>query len=114
MPTDEFIKNLFGGRGTLAFLGALSMQAIIAIVWAVHQEARITAMEQATIRIERDVMAAFARSDRVDEGIHNLTNRIDRQETPLGRRVEQVEVRLLERIIVLESRVNELFIGRQR
>ncbi len=92
----------------VAFLG----QLIFMVIWAVHQEARITATETAIAVNTRRMENYNAMADRVEERNRTLVERIDRQETPLGRRVDMIDARTQElstKVLTHEGRINELF-----
>lgn len=96
----------------MAFLG----QLIVTVTWAVHQEARITALESAWMDTVRRSEAADRqieeRSRTLEERMRVMGERIDRQETPLARRVDVIEARGLQlssTAIAHETRINELF-----
>lgn len=89
----------------LAFIA----QTFWLLSWAFHQEARITALEVSLAEVSKRSESA----DRmIDDRTRTLIERIDRQETPLARRVDAVETRGIElstRVLNHEGRINELY-----
>ncbi len=96
----------------ISLLLAFTLQLIFMTSWAVHQESRITATEAAILTNTRRIEVYSLLFDRVEERSRALTERIDRQETPLGRRVDLIDARTLElsaKVLTHEGRINELF-----
>jgi predicted nucleic acid-binding Zn-ribbon protein len=79
-------------------------QLTLALVWAVHQESRITAVELAIKQVSQ-------RQASVMTNLENLQSRVFSQDTPLAKRVDVIQDRvqsMSERLLRLDSQIEQL------